>query len=86
MGQEQPVCDICRLSPEYSEIIGIKREKSSWKLSGRDLRKQWDLSWVRRGLMEEKNVTSEDFPVGLVARTLDSQCRGPLDSIPWWGN
>lgn len=31
--------------------------------------------------MEEKNVTSEDFPVGLVARTLDSQCRGPLDSI-----
>lgn len=27
--------------------------------------------------MEEKNVTSEDFPVGIVARTLHSQCRGP---------
>ena len=50
MGQEQPVCDICKLSPEYSEIIGIKRGKSSWKLSGRDLRKQWDLSWVEERL------------------------------------
>ena len=27
--------------------------------------------------MEEKKVTNDDFPVGLVARTLHSQCRGP---------
>lgn len=27
--------------------------------------------------MEEKNITSDDFPVGLVARTLHCQCRGP---------
>lgn len=39
VGQEQGVCDICRLSPEYSEIIGIKRARNSRKLIGGDLRK-----------------------------------------------
>ena len=28
--------------------------------------------------MEEKKVTNDDFPVGLVTGTLHSQCRGPL--------